>query len=119
MGKHINTEFDNKLNAFIVLMPEYITFNELCRWEKEFLKSLRARAGNEKVALLMDTNKHQFESIECLKLLWNLFSEELKAKDYISKVAFVGPVQYREPEIINPTEAYFSHYEEAHNWLRQ
>lgn len=98
-------------------MPEYITLNELYRWKKEFLGLLYTRAGNEKIALLVDMNTHQFESVECLKLLRNLFSNELKAKDYISKVAFVAPAQYREPEIVSSTEAYFSHFEEAHDWL--
>ena len=119
MGRYINTKFNNEINAFIVLMPEYITLNELHRWKKEFLKSLYERAGNEKVALLMDMNTHQFESIESLKLLRNLLSNELKFKNNISKVAFVQPRQYRVHEITSPTEAYFSHFEEAHNWLKQ
>ena len=119
MAEHIEMKFDSEINAFIVSMPELITHSALKIWNKEFLKLLCERASNEKAALLLDTNKHDFESIECLKLLRELLSNERQVRESISKVAFVQPRQYREPEIISPVEAYFSQFEEAHNWIRQ
>jgi hypothetical protein len=119
MGGHIHTKFDQEINAFIILMPEYITPNELSIWSKKFLKLLRKWAEKKKVKLLVDTNRHQFESIECLKLLRNLLSNDWQVQNSISKVAFVQPRQYRKPEIISPAEAYFSNFEDAHIWLRQ
>ena len=119
MSSYIETKFDQKINAFIVLMPEYITLNLLNLWSKEFLKSLCKQAVNDKVSLLVDTNKHQFESIECLKLLRNFLTNKKQVRNNISNVAFVQPKQYRKPEIVSPKEAYFSNFEDAHNWLTQ
>ena len=100
-------------------MPEHVTLNELRVWSQEFLEALGERAGKEKVALLMETYRHQFESIERLKFLRNFLSNEWRIKSCISKAAFVQPRQNREPEVASPKEAYFSVFTEAHNWLRQ
>lgn len=115
----IESKFDDEIDAFIIRMPENITLSALEIWQNEFLALLHERAENEKVSILLDTNKHEFESIECLKLLRNLLVDEPLIKNGISRVAFVAPKQYREPEIISPKEAYFSRFEEALNWLRQ
>jgi len=110
----INTTFEHDIHTFIVRMPENITLETLNFWGRKFLQSL---TKNEKSALLLDTNKHQFESIECLKLLREILSNE-KIKNNISKFAFVQPRHYREPNIINEKERYFNNFEDAYCWLQ-
>jgi len=116
MSPHIETRYDSEINAYIVRMPDFISFNDLKQWKDEFLSSLNEIKGQEKSAILLDTNNHQFESVKCLKLLRELFAEP-QVKHCIKRTAFVGPSQYREPEIIDFTEGYFSNYEEAYRWL--
>ncbi len=81
----INTTFEHNINTYIVHMPENITFEELSFWGKEFLQSL---SKNKKCSLILDTNRHQFESIASLRLLRDILSDE-KVKHCISKFAFV------------------------------
>ncbi len=69
------------------------------------------------MALLLDTNKHQFESIECLKFLRDLISNEVIHR--LSSVAFVQPREYRTPEVPSSTEGYFDNFEDAYTWLQQ
>lgn len=116
MGTRIDTRYDDKIDAFIVQVPEFIALKELKQWKAEFLSYLSKIEGPAKAALLIDTNTHQFESIECLKLLRELFSEP-RLKQCISKSAFVGPSQYREAEIVSSSEGYFSNLADAYRWL--
>ena len=116
MSTRIDTRYDDEIGAFVVRMPEFIVFNELKQWKAEFLSYLSKIEGQEKAAVLIDTNTHQFESIECLKLLREIFSEP-KVIRCISKAAFVGPSQYRKPEIVSSSEGYFSSYTDAYRWL--
>lgn len=115
----IETTFDAEVDSFIVRMPENITLNALKVWHDKFMTLLRERVENGKVSILLDTNKHKFESIECLKLLRKLLNDEPLIKTSISKIAFVAPKQYREPEVVSTEEAYFLHFEDALNWLRK
>lgn len=119
MSGHIQTKFDREINAFIVSMPEFITLEALKAWNREFLTLLCDRTGSEKAALLLDTNRHAFESAACLKLLRDLLANHRQISTNISRVAFVQPGQYREPGIVSPVEAYFSQFREAYNWLKQ
>ncbi len=109
----INTTFKHNINTYIVHMPENITFEELSFWGKEFLQSL---VKSEKCSLLLDTNRHQFESIASLKLLRDILSDE-KVKCCISKFAFVQPKQYRSPTIVSSKEGYFTNSEDAYRWI--
>ncbi len=111
----VQTTFDDSINVFIVSMPSYIDLEELNIWSQHFLKNLEKRA--EKVGLLLDTNLHEFESVECLKFLRQFLAKESLIKSRISRVAFVQPLKYRQPEIVSDIEAYFSNVEEAHKWL--
>lgn len=113
----INTTFDNNVNSFIVRMPEEITFEALKLWEEEFLKSVSKRGKNKNISLLIDTNKHKFKSIECLKLLRNILSSA-DIKCCFSKFAFIQPKQYREPNIDSSKEGYFINFENAYCWLQ-
>lgn len=112
-------KFDQELNAIIVNMPKVITLDILKKWRKIFLELLVKRHANKKVALSLDTNRHDFESIECIKLLRELLSKNMHVNQSISRIAFVQPVNYREPEIVNSTEAYFSQAEDAQEWLKR
>lgn len=116
MSGPVTTKYDDVILAFVVLMPRFITLHALMQWKSELLESLREMKGNEKAALLIDTNSHQFESIECQKLLRGVFSDREIIRR-ISRTAFVVPRQYREPEIVDSTEGYFSRFEDAYRWL--
>ena len=113
----INTTFKHDIDTFVVHMPENITLKSLNFWKKEFLQSLNDRERTKKCALLLDTNKHQFESIECLKLLRDILSSE-QTKDHISTFACIQPRQYREPCIVNSKEGYFSNLKDAYHWIQ-
>ena len=119
MSSQIDTNYDDEISAFVARMPEYITFKELKQWRTEFLASLDKIVGHERVALLINTNTHQFESITCLKLLRDLLSSEPQVKHCISRVAFVQPRQYREPSIWSSNEGYFSCFKDAYCWLQR
>lgn len=116
MSSNITTKYDDEINAFVVRMPDFITFSDLSQWKADFLLALNGINEQNKAAILIDTNSHQFESIDCLKLLREL-SREPKVSRCISRAAFVGPSEYREPEIIDDAEGYFSNFEEAYRWL--
>jgi O-6-methylguanine DNA methyltransferase len=116
LEQHIQTTYDKNINALVVKMPELITFKELEAWKDRFLLSLKNAKQYKNLALLLDTNRHQFESIVCLKLLRNILSEN-EIKSHISKVAMVQPEQYKEAKIYNASEAYFSSFEDAYDWL--
>ena len=107
MTKQIISKYDGELEAIIVRMTDNISLSALEEWQENFLELVHERSGSKKLAVLLDTNKHQFESIECLKLLHNLFSNNLQFKRSVSRVAFVSPRQYREPEVVSQMEGYF------------
>lgn len=67
-SEEIITKYDDEIEAFVVRMPDYITYENIERWLSEFSKILDNIDACEKTAVLIDTNQHQFESIGCLKL---------------------------------------------------
>lgn len=111
----IQTIFDDSTNVYIVSMPKYITLEALRIWSQFFLKILEERS--RKVGLLLDTNLHEFESVECLKFLREFLTNKKQVKSRISRVAFVQPLRSGQPEIISNNEAYFSDIGKAHKWL--
>jgi len=116
MDTQIDTKYDRKIDSFVVRMPGFISLNALKTWKKEFLATLSQINDHDKKGVLIDTNNHQFESVECLKYLRELFSEP-QIKRSISRFAFVSPGRYRKPEIIDYSEGYFLSFEEAYRWL--
>ena len=118
LEQHITTTYDKNINALIVKMPEKITFEELELWKDRFLLSLEETKQHKNLSLLLDTNQHQFESIMCLKLLRDILSIK-QVQNHISKVAMVQPEQYREAKIHSKTEAYFSSFDAAYDWLQR
>ena len=69
--------------------------------------------------MLIDTNKHEFESIQCLKLLREFFTTNVVIQTNVGKVAFVQPKNYRGPHVVSEIEAYFESTEEAYKWLEE
>ncbi len=108
-------DFDTNINAYVVSLPDYVYLKELKEWGLQFLMQLEDRG--EIASLLFDTNQHIFESVECLKYLRDLLSKNLITKEYISRTAFVQPLETVQAHIVSDREAYFSNIEEALAWL--
>lgn len=113
----IRTEFDAYINSYIVTFPGFVTLKALQTWGSEFLAELGRRPDPS--GLLLDSNAHAFESIECLKWLNVFFNEELKIAAAIRRVAFVQPITYRSPEVISESVAFFEKVQDAREWLKQ
>lgn len=113
----IQTQFDEALGSFIVTLPEFVTLEALKGWEQAFLQALEEQPGES--GLLFDSDRHDFESVECLQWLKAFFTKEARVGSQINRVAFVQPAQYRAAEIVSDQEAYFVHVEDARSWLRQ
>lgn len=114
----IDTAFDDFLNAFIVRFPEYITLTALEVWAQAFRAKLQQRNTPKGIGLLLDTNRHHFESIACLQFIRSFLQQICRMEDGVYRVAFVQPIQYRIPEVVSGQEAYFSTLEQAEAWLR-
>jgi hypothetical protein len=111
----IRTEFDLNIDAYVVYLPPLVTLKTLKMWGSEFLMKLERKPN--KIGLLFDTSAHNFESIECLKWVKEFFSIEPVIVDHINRVAFVQPTEYRSPEVVSESEAYFVSNQDARKWL--
>ena len=111
----IHTEFDKEINAYIVNFPSRVVLDVLKLWGSIFSEELEGQSG--KVGLLLNTNAHDFDSIECLKWLKEYLTKETVVVSHVSRVAFVQPAEYRSPEVISKSEAYFANIEDAMEWL--
>ena len=98
----IDTRFDSEIHALIVRMPKLISLDILHVGSKQLLCMLNEHDRGDKIALLINTHTHNFESIECLKYCRELLSCNQQIKGGVSKVAFVQPRKYSEPEIVVP-----------------
>lgn len=83
-------------------------------WGVEFKNKLNGKSG---LCLLLDTNSHDFESVECLKWLREFLTQEKVLTQAIIKVAFVQPETYRASEVISDSVAYFNDSDSARKWL--
>lgn len=111
----VHMEYHQEIKGYLVSFPSKVSLIALKIWGSEFTLELQAHSGQ--AGLLLDTNAHDFESTDCLKWLREFFTEEHVVRRKISRVAFVQPVQYRMPEIVTESEAYFSTVKEAYEWL--
>lgn len=118
MAEKIESKYYKKIRAYSVYFPEHVTLDHLNNWKREFQEMLDVRSHPKPEALILDTNKHDFESIECLRILRSILSQLVNQDNGIYKIAFVQPVQYRKPEVISKNEAYFEDVEKAKLWLR-
>lgn len=112
----IQTRFDADLNAYLVKFPVFITLGCLHDWGKMFVTELQSRDSG--TALVIDTNQHDFESVECLRWLRMFLVGEPIIRSSVYRVAFVQPSEHRRPEVVSDVEAYFSSVEEACRWLQ-
>ena len=117
MADSIQVKFDEKLKGYIVSMPDFISLGAIEEWKARFENNLKSIPAGQKAMLLIDTNQHQFESIQCLKSLREFFDNNSVIQSNDVKVAFVQPVNFVEPQIKSEREAYFESLEEAYKWL--
>lgn len=117
MRDDIEFNYDEEISAYTARFPEHVTFENLCIWRNRFHEALDARSTPKPVALILDTNKHDFESNECLKLLREILVQLASLENGIYKIAFIQPEHYRKPEIVNNSEAYFANIGGAKSWL--
>ena len=111
------SKYDEAMGVYFVSFPDHVSYEALSKWSIEFQEMLVSRGHQKPEALLLDSNKHDFESIECLKFLREILTQFTNMKNGLYKIAFVQPANYRNPEIVDLKEAYFSSTEEAKSWL--
>ncbi len=113
---HIHTSYRRDIKSHVVSLPSGVSHNALKKWSREFIRELQLRPG--KAGLLFNAGDHDFESIDCLKLLKDLFTKNRAIKKSINRVAFVQPIQYRNPEVVSDLVAYISAEQKAIGWLK-
>lgn len=113
----INTKYCQDIESYLARFPKWVSLGALKAWGSELTLELQARSGP--AGLLLDTNCHDFESIDCLKWLREFLTEAPAVRSRINRVAFVQPIQYRTPEVVSESEAYFTTVKEAYQWLTQ
>ena len=116
MTDQINLEYDTGLQGFVVVMPEHVTLDALNNLRERLFAAI-ATVTTMPFCLLIDTNRHDFESIDCLRGL----REVLEAPQFVNncaRVAFVQPRQYQEPHMESDQVGYFDNVEEARGWLK-
>ncbi len=101
-------------DCYVVMFPDHITLESMKSWGVEFKNKLNGKSG---LSLLLNTNSHNFESVECLKWLREFLTQEQVLTQAINKVAFVQPGTYRATEVISDSEAYFNDSYSARKWL--
>ncbi len=116
--KEIIYKFDKKINGYLIIMPNFVTVKMIEQWKKQFDKELKIAQNNSHYSLLIDTNKHKFESIQCLKSLRDYLSYLSDSQNNLVRAAFVSPPNFRTPQITSEFEAYFDDYEKAYQWLK-
>ena len=119
MEDRIEIKFDKRLNGYVVTMPDFVTFKMIEEWKERFDKVLTTIPDVNKLALLVDTNRHNFESIQCLKSLRDYFTSHTVLKSNFLRVAFVAPANFMEPVVKSWVEAYFDSFELAYRWLEE
>lgn len=105
--------FKKEIDFYLVTFPDYITLKCLKKWGGEIKAELETSGS---FGMLIDTNMHNFESIECLKWLRQFLSDLVSIK-CITIIAFIQPDTYRAPEVVSDKEAYFSDTDSAKKWL--
>lgn len=113
----IKTEHLKVANGFKVVLKDVITEIDLLNWKESFLEKVE-NLVIENYCILLDSNSHNFESIECMKLLRDILIELTAAAKPLKTVAFVRALQYGPTKITSRSEAYFNSCKEALEWLQ-
>ena len=111
MTTDIAMTYDTTLCAVIVRFPDTVTEDQMRKWVATLPGHLAVLEGNSS-SMLLDTNRHQFESMECLRLL-RCALESAQVRKAIRRVAFVQPESFRLPAVVSAEEAYFSTFQDA------
>jgi len=119
MKGRIQTQFDEKINGYVVSMPEYISLEAIEEWKKSMSYDFESLSEGQQAVILMDTNMHQFESIQCLKSIREFFVTNPVVQSNGVTVAFVQPNEYIKPHIKSVNEAYFDNCSDAFKWLQE
>jgi hypothetical protein len=119
MRNIIEFNFDTRINGYVVTMPDFVTLDMIEEWKDWFDRELQSIRSLNKFALLFDTNKHNFESIQCLKILREYLTDNKVLKSRFSRAALVAPAKFMAPNIKSEVEAYFDNLEEAYKWLKE
>lgn len=119
MNGNIQTSYDEKINGYVIKMPEFVRLNAIEEWKNKFSLDLKSLLFGQRVVMLIDTNKHEFESIRCLKSLRDFFTANAKINSNGMKVAFVQPKKYMVAHVKSEIEGYFENYDEAYKWLEE
>ncbi|MFC1609879.1 hypothetical protein ACFL6C_02885 [Myxococcota bacterium] len=115
MSQRISIRYDVPLRRYVISMPDHVTLAAIEDLTERFLSALGTH--DAEYGLLIDTNKHNFESIACLKALREMLEAPQVATSCLA-VAFVAPRQYREPHIASDQEGYFDEVDATHAWLK-
>ncbi len=105
---------NREADCYVVRFPDHIELELMKKWGHEFKSKLVGESG---LVLLLDTNTHNFESVECLKWLREFLTKEDLVVNAIKRVAFVQSEAHRVSGIISDREGYFSNPESAKKWL--
>jgi hypothetical protein len=119
MEDRIEFNFDKSINGYVVTMPDFVTLNMIEEWKDKFDQELKTLRNSNNFALLFDTNKHNFESIQCLKSLREYLTDNEILKLRFSKAALIAPARFMAPKIKSEDEAYFDNVEQAYKWLKE
>jgi hypothetical protein len=119
MEDRIEIHFDKRINGYVVTMPGFVTLDMIEEWKYRFDQELKTKRNSDNFALLFDTNKHNFESIQCLKSLREYLADNTVLKSRFSRVALVAPARFMAPIIKSEAEAYFDNFEQAYKWLKE
>jgi hypothetical protein len=119
MQNRIEFNFDKRINGYVVTMPDFVTLDMIEEWKDRFDQELKTIRTSIKFALIFNTNKHNFESIQCLKVLREYLTDNKVLKSCFSRTALVAPAKFMAPVIKSEVEAYFDNLEQAFKWLEK
>ena len=117
MEDRIEIHYDEIINGYVVTMPDFVTLKMIEEWKVRFEQKLKSFPGLSKCALLFDTNKHHFESIQCLKSLREYLADNAVIKSCVTRAALIAPAKFMAPFIKSESEAYFDNIDVAYQWL--
>ena len=104
--------------GYKVLLPEFITSKSLIELQDILSRKLE-KEPIVNYCLLLDSNAHEFESIETMKQLRDVLSLFTMDTEGLKTIAFVKPKEHGGKTIVSPNEAYFNDCCEALIWLKQ
>ncbi|MBV1862619.1 MAG: hypothetical protein KUG77_29630 [Nannocystaceae bacterium] len=116
MGRETRIHHDPTLPGLVLSLPDVITphtVEDLRHRLPGYLPVCSDDAGSN---ILIDTNRHDFESIACIRAFRDVLDRS-GIGQHCSRVAFVTPAKYRAAEVVSEREAYFSDVSAARAWL--